>query len=431
MSSLNNRKNLRKQIKPKSTPEQQLRRLVLASLLWEKQFYLDGESHANLVKGLVEKVSAETVAALAVEARIKFKLRHIPLLLTRELARLGRLKAQTLTEVIQRADEITEFLSIYWQDGKQPLSNQVKKGLAASFLNFSEYELAKWDKRSSEISLRDAMFLVHPKPMRIHQVGLFARLANNCLATPLTWETELSSGADKQETFTRLMVENKLGALAFLRNLRNMQKAGVDSSLIESYSQTVDVSKVLPFRFLAAANVVPDFKPMLETMMFRALKSAVKLSGKTLLLVDVSGSMFGAKLSAKSHLDRFEAASALAILCREICEEVEIFTFSNDAVRVEPTRGFALVDQLLNSQEHGSTSLGHALDTVHKQTTYDRVIVFTDEQSYDVPPAPQGLGYIINVAAYENGIENNAWTTISGFSEAVIDYIQASESTNI
>jgi 60 kDa SS-A/Ro ribonucleoprotein len=430
MSQLN-RKNIAKQIKPKQAPEQQLRRLVLASLLWEQQFYIDGETHANLVKSLVKLCDPEVVAQLALEARTKFKLRHIPLLLTRELARNGKLKAETLTAVIQRADEISEFLAVYWQDGKQPLSNQVKKGLAACFLKFSDYELAKWDKGSSKIGLRDAMFLSRPKPQTLQQAATFSRLAQNCLPTPLTWETELSAGADKCETFTRLMQENKLGALAFLRNLRNMLQSGVDHGLIEAYSQTVDVSRVLPFRFLGAAKRVPQLKPMLEGMMFRALGQASKLPGRTVLLIDVSGSMFGTKLSQKSSLDRFEAAAALAILCREICESVAVYSFSDDAVQVESTRGFALEDAILNSQEHGGTQLGKALATVHQETTYDRVIVFTDEQSYDEPPDPRGLGYIINVAAYENGISNKAWTTISGFSEAVIEYIQAAESENI
>jgi 60 kDa SS-A/Ro ribonucleoprotein len=55
-------------------------------------------------------------------------------LVVREMARASAahkaLVADTLFTVIQRPDEITEFLAIYWKDGKQPLSAQVKKGLA-------------------------------------------------------------------------------------------------------------------------------------------------------------------------------------------------------------------------------------------------------------------------------------------------------------
>ena len=412
---------------PSISAEKQLMRLVLASMLWEKQFYLDGQSHGELVASLVKQVAPEKVSALAVTARDKFKLRHIPLLLTRELARIGKLKADVLNAVIQRADEMSEFLSIYWKDGKTPLSNQVKKGLAAAFVKFNEYQLAKWDKNSAAVSLRDVMFLTHAKPQNTAQEDLFKRVANQELVTPDTWETQLSAGADKKATFTRLMAEKKLGALAFLRNLRNMAQAGVSEQEIREYAHTVDVTKVLPFRYIAAARMVPQFEDMLEAMMLRSLATLEKLPGKTILMVDVSGSMFGAKISEKSDLDRFDAAAALAMLCREVCEDVEIYTFSYHAKRVAPRSGFALREALSSSQEHGGTNLGSSLEEI-RGSSRDRIIVFTDEQSYDRPPAPGcDKGYVINVAAYENGVNHSTWTTISGFSEAIIDYIRELE----
>lgn len=408
------------------SPDAKLKRLVLASMLWEKQFYMDGVKHADMVKDLIAKVAPVKVAELATMARDKYKLRHVPLLLTRELARLGKLKADTLNAVIQRPDEMGEFLSMYWSDKREPLSNQVKKGLAAAFVKFNEYQLAKWDKNSAVVSLRDVMFLCHPKPADTVQEALFKRVANQELVTPDTWETQLSAGADKHETFTRLMAEKKLGALAFLRNLRNMLGAGVDEQVIRDYARNVDVSKVLPFRYVAAARIVPQLEDMLEAMMLRSLGTVEKLPGKTVLLVDVSGSMFSANVSAKSDLDRFDAAAALAMLCKEVCEEVEIYTFSGDLVRVAPRSGFALREALFNSQNHGGTYLGSALSKVTSK--HDRIIVFTDEQSHDTVHPPRCKnGYIINVAAYENGVNHSAWTTVSGFSEAVIDYIRESE----
>lgn len=412
---------------PVISAERQLQRVTLAAMLWDNQFYLDGKTHAELVRDLVGKVAPEKVAALAETARTKFKLRHIPLLLARELARHGKLQANALTNIIQRPDEMSEFLSIYWQDGKTAVSNQVKKGLAACFNKFNEYQLAKWDKNSAAIKLRDVMFLSHPRPQNQSQVDLFKRIASDTLETPDTWETQLSGGADKGETFTRLMNEKKLGALAFLRNLRNMRDSGVSKTLIRSYAQELDVSKVLPFRYIAAARIVPEFEDMLEAMMFRSLATHAKIPGKTVLVIDVSGSMFGTKISAKSDLDRFDAAAALAILCREVCDEVEIYSFSNNAVRVAPRRGFALAEAISKSQSHNGTALGTSMKQVDANSRYDRCIVFTDEQSYDRPGTPKGKGYIVNVASYQNGVNHGAWTEISGFSEAVVDYIQAFE----
>src|SRR5690242_15637897 len=112
------------------SPEQELRRTVMACLLWENTFYEDGLAIADRISALIPKVGAEKVSAIAIEAREKMKLRHVPLLLCRELAHHKLLKAETLARVIQRADELTEYISLYWKPKKQPLSAQSKKGLA-------------------------------------------------------------------------------------------------------------------------------------------------------------------------------------------------------------------------------------------------------------------------------------------------------------
>src|ERR1700747_2197818 len=153
------------------SPELHLRRSDLACLLWESQFYEDGVEIAGRIAELVPKVAAEKVAALAVEAREKMKLRHAPLLLVREMARHAThrgLVAETLARVIQRADELAEFVAIYWKDGRVPLSAQVKKGLAAAFTRFDAYALAKYD-RAGAVKLRDVLFLTHAKPLTADQ----------------------------------------------------------------------------------------------------------------------------------------------------------------------------------------------------------------------------------------------------------------------
>lgn len=412
------------------SPEAKLLRMTMAHMLFEKQFYVDGEDSYQTLQKLVAEVSPEFVASVARKARSEFKLRHVPLALMRGLAKNGTLKAQDLADVIQRADEMPEFLSLYWKDGKQPISNQVKKGLALAFGKFNEYQLAKYDRNNSAISIRDTLFLSHPKPANAAQAELFKKVADQKLETPDTWETELSAGAAKKDTFERLMSERKLGALAFLRNLRNMEQSGVSEAAIRAYGATLNTERVLPFRFIAAARIVPKYEDMLEQMMFKCLEKHEKLPGKTLLLVDCSGSMFGTKVSAKSDLDRFDAAAALAVLCREICENVEIFGFANDAVRVPNRRGFALVDAIRKST-NGGTNLGQALATANREVgNYDRVIVFTDEASSTKPAKLVGArGYILNVAAYENGLNMDDFITISGFSEASLDYIQMFEKT--
>ena len=419
------------------TAEQALRRTVLSCMLWEGEFYEDGVQIAGRVHELVPKVDAAKVAALAVEARGKMKLRHAPLLLVREMARHATHRAlvgETLECVIQRADELSEFVAIYWAGGRQPLSAQVKKGLAAAFGKFDEYALAKYD-RAGTVRLRDVLFLSHARPVDEAQAALWKRLAENELATPDTWEVALSAagrgdGQEKREVWERLLAERKMGALALLRNLRNLHAAGVSEELVLSALAALKTERVLPFRFLAAARNAPQWEEALETAMFRALETRTgKLAGHTVVLVDVSGSM-ESPLSARSEMRRTDAAYGLAILLREIAEKVTIFTFSDRAQRVASRRGMALRDALEKSQPHSGTYLGAALKQVEGEVRegYDRLVVITDEQSHDSVPAPKGVGYVINVASAQNGVGYGAWTHVDGWSEAVVDYIAELES---
>jgi 60 kDa SS-A/Ro ribonucleoprotein len=418
------------------TPEMELKRALMNCHLWENQFYEDGVAIADRIKALVPKVAPARVAALAVEAREVMKLRHAPLLMVREMARHEKhrvLVADTLAQVIQRPDEMTELLAIYWADAlgpqqqrkRQPVSAQVKKGLARALTKFDAYQLAKYD-RDGAVRIKDVLFLVHAKPRDADQEKVWKQLVDGELVSADTWEVSLSSGKDKRATFERLIAENRLGGLALLRNLRLMQKAEVPRRTIADAIEAMRTDRILPYRFITAARYAPDFEPELESAMLKSLKGYARLPGRTKLLIDVSGSMF-ASLSAQSEMTRADAACGLAILAREVCDEVEIFTFSQDVVKVPPRRGFALRDAIVGSQPHGSTYLGKAVAEIDRKG--DRLIVFTDEQSHDKVPAPRGRGYMVNVASYQHGVGHGAWTRVNGFSEAVIAWIAASEMT--
>lgn len=406
------------------TAEAQLRRSLMACMLWEDTFYEDGVSIAERIASLVPQVDPETVANMAIEAREKMKLRHAPLWVVREMARQPRHKvlvADTLARVIQRADELAEFVALYWKDSRQPLSKQVKKGLAQAFTKFDAYQLAKYN-RDGAVKLRDVLFLCHAKPKDETQERIWKQLIDGTLPSPDTWEVSLSAGKDKKETWERLLAENKLGALALLRNLRNMAKSKVDERLIFTALDMMKTERILPFRFIAAAKHAPQWESHIEMAMLKCLEGREKLPGKTVLLVDVSGSM-DSPISNKSDLMRYDAANGLAILARELCEQVAIYSFSSRVVRIPDRRGFALSDAIARSQPHYSTYLGEAVRYINETESYDRLIVLTDEQSHDPVPDPKGKGYVINVASYKNGIGYASWLHIDGWSEAVLDYI--------
>lgn len=452
------------------TPLQELIRTTMSCMLWEDGFYEDGEAIAARIKRLVHAVSLEQASKVALEARNNMKLRHVPMLIAREMARHPRLKdgpkivGDTIATVIQRADELTEFLALYWADGKCPLSKQVKLGLARAFAKFNEYELAKYN-RDKDIKLRDVLFLCHSKP-KDGQGGwtkfnrntpetarpegfapgeiLYGKVVYDQLTTPDTWEVELSQSTDKLQSWMRLLCDKRLGDLAFLRNLRNMLQAGVPTQFIVESGAARRWGRVLPFRFIAAAQVVPQLEPYLEQWMFRCLEGSPMFEGRTAIVIDTSPSMWQDKISARSELTRFDAAAALAMLFREVCTDLAIYAFNERGYRVPPRRGFALRDALAATR--GNYSAGGLGVKMANADGYDRIIVLTDGQWHpddgvrvnarvyqmdiakNVVPAPNTqLAYLIDVSTNKNSVGHQKWLTIDGWSEAVVQYIQVYE----
>jgi hypothetical protein len=423
----------------------------MANLLWEDQFYQSGIYVADEIVKLIPLVPPVAVFDIAMEARYNQGLRHVPLFIAREMARLPHYREMIgalLPEIITRADQITDFLALYWKDGKCPLSKQVKTGLAAAFGKFSAYDFGKYKKDDAKVKLRDAMFLVHPKPTQGRE-ELYKQIAENTLPTPDTWEVALSSGADKKMTWERLIIEKKLGALAFIRNLRNMKDARVDRDVVACGFQTINPKWLLPVNYMAAAKFAPEWTRELEDLMLRGLSMKQKLSGRSVVIVDVSGSMNGT-LSEKSDMTRLDAAAAMAMLAAELCEHVDIYvTAGNDYAHkhatggLKPYRGFALADAIQQSKPHlggGGIFTRQALEWI--RPSYDknpaRIMVFSDSQDCDLPsrrvPAPFGeRNYIIDVGAHTHGINyDGVWTAeIAGWSQHFLEFIAALEGISV
>jgi hypothetical protein len=244
-----------------------------------------------------------------------------------------------------------------------------------------------------------------------------------------------------------------------------MTEAGVPQPLIEQALALGRGSRwVLPFRYVAAARACPSLEPAIDRALGNKVAAMPPLTGRTVILVDVSGSM-DARLSAKSDMTRLDAAAALAALFPHRAEDrLRVFSFSDGLVECPPRTGMGGIDAIQKSQPHGCTYLGDAINTLHVELEklaaksgyptpgYDRLIVITDEQvhtgkqatpmtlhsflwtgrrfhgSSSIPdPLPGTRGYVINVASAKNGIGYGAWTHIDGWSEHIYDYIREHE----
>jgi 60 kDa SS-A/Ro ribonucleoprotein len=431
----------------KQSEIQALRRLTLANLLWENNAYVDGETVDKQITELIPLCTAQEVFDLAVECRLKQKLRHTPLFIAVQMLKYpehSKLVKDLLPLIITRADMITDFLAIYKKVNEKlkPLASSAKKGLATCFNNFSEYQFAKYD-RNGEIKLRDAMFLVHPKPNQGKE-KLFKKIADRTLDIPDTWEVALSTGKDKKETWGRLISENKLGGLAMLRNIRNMKEVGVDHKIIKDGIKQLNTTMLLPLNYLSSARINPEFEREIEDIMIEGYKNLHTLPGKTLFIVDISGSM-GHLTSGSSSFSRLDQACAMAMLAVNQCEDYEIvITAGSDSKSVGehrhikyPKKGFGLFKQLTEDRlGGGGIFTRQCLDWCKTNIggEFDRIIIFSDSQDCDrnsnLKPKPFGKNnYIVDVSTHKNGINyKGSWSAeISGWSEHFLTFIGSYE----
>lgn len=435
---------------------QLLRRAVLANLLWENIAYMDGQKVVDEIVRLVPLCDPYDVAVLTIEARTMQKLRHTPLFLAVQMCKHDGTRPyvkEVLPKIITRADMLTDFMALYWMDGKCPICNAAKKGLAEAFHNFNEYKFAKYD-RDAAIKLRDVMFMVRPKPTTQLEAVLYKKIADRTLETPETWEVLLSkahTNDEKAAVWEKLINEGKIGGKAMLMNLRNMQNAGVSRTTIEKGLKELKGTMLLPLDFLKAMRESSGFDREIEDAMLKTYENLPKLPGKTLFIVDVSGSM-GSITSSGSNFSRMDQAAAMSMLAANQCEDFELVcTAGDDWSRVEkqeyikyPSKGFKMfqdINSMYRKLGGGGIFTYQCIEKLRKQLgkkihDYARIIVFSDSQDIDVShgstnkPRPFGkYNYICDVSAHTHGINyNGVWTAeISGWSEHFLTYIAAYE----
>jgi len=301
-----------------------------------------------------------------------------------------------------------------------------------------------------DILVQDISFVVlaprHGRNWYLHGFGpryprVLSDLDNDALVAPVTWESELSAKGNTKEVWIALLKGAHLSDIAFLRNIRNMVQAGVNDTIIVAELNKRMFNSVTPFRFIAAKRAVSasiDVSP--QRRIVAALGAAMRrvgdhlptLKGRTIVLVDVSGSM-NVKLSDRSDLLRMDAAVALAAVAP--CEDKVIVAFGSRTMTFEAddadplTMAQNIIDK--TGSLRGGTNLTEAINAV-RTLPHDRLIVITDEESHSRAPPIATIAnrsYMINVASNANTVaeRQNGWHNMAGFSEHVFKWIDGIE----
>jgi hypothetical protein len=366
------------------------------------------------------------------------------------LDRDTRAAAPTVRSVIggalQRADEPGEFCA-YWTAGRRnaTLPGGVQRGVAdAAARLYDERAALKYDGLSNTWRLADVLEVAHPKPAGQWQADLFTYLldrrhhgdgtpagtlpmlrargrldaipaaeradtlrswganAFSFLADAgMTWEA-LSGwlGGPMDAVAWQAMIPS-MGLMALARNLRNFDEAGVSDSLAQQVAarfadaEQVRRSRMFPLRFLSAYKAAPSdrWRWPLEQAVQHSLSNVPKLPGRTLILIDCSGSMQDT-LSGRSSLMRSEAAALFGLAVATRSDYADVVRYGSHWEAVKLTAGGSLLRQVADAgrPDMGGTDTFGALAAVYRAGFHDRVVILTDEQAH-TPGYPAYMGY--------------------------------------
>lgn len=380
-------------------PKSKLVNQVLTSFFNEAKFYGDNSKEIEANIQAVIKTDPAFVSKLAIFARREFNMRSISHVLAGYLAHEPEGKPyvkQTVKSIVLRGDDATEIMSFYLNTFGKPIPNSLRKALRDIFGTFDEYTLAKYKGEGKEVKMRDILCLCRPKPKDDQQSAVWKKLLEGNITPAYTWETELSAKGNNKETWEQLIDSGRLPYMAMLRNLRNIlnAKPGNLEKVLRQISnpEAVRKSRQLPFRYLSAYNTV-RWETFADRRVLDALEDAVdisidnltKLPGKTMIAIDVSGSM-GSRISAKSDILCEDIAMMLGVIANRICEDATVYTFDTDIKKLYIPHRNGILETVRNySASGGGTNMYlpfHQIirDYQEGHGDYDRIIVLSDNE---------------------------------------------------
>jgi hypothetical protein len=331
-----------------------------------------------------------------------------------------------IATVLQRADEPGELLGYWFATHGRVVPKPVKRGVAdAAVRLYSERSLLKWDSALRSVRFADVLELTHPTPAAAWQNALFryaidrrhdrpdtvpAELATitaraelmalpvadrrAVLADPrrlaaagMTWESLAGWLQGPLDAAAWQAVIPSIGYMALLRNLRNFDEAGVPDHVAEQVAARladpaqVAASRQLPMRFLSAYRAAPSLRwaAALEKALAASLAGVPSLGGRTLVLVDRSGSMFG-PVSARSQLTRADAAAVFGTALAVRAKQADLVEFGTGSAPVRFRRAESVLRVLDRFGELGGTNTAEAVRRHYRG--HDRVAIVTDEQAW-------------------------------------------------
>lgn len=181
-----------------------------------------------------------------------------------------------------------------------------------------------------------------------------------------------------------------MGSMALIRNLRNFDEKGVSSGVAQIVAEKIsDPAEVrrsgqFPFRYFAAYKAVQNslrWAYPIEKALQASLSNVPELSGRTLILVDRSQSMFWENMSKRSELTRADGAAVFGTALALRAESADLFQYGSGFSPIRYGKGDSVLPLLRQFGDLGGTNTAATVNTLYNG--HDRIIIVTDEQAHD------------------------------------------------
>lgn len=374
----------------------------------------------------------------------------------------------------QRPDEPAEALGYWLAYHGRRIPMAVKRGIAdAATRLYSERAALRYDGQSRGVRMGDVIDLTHPRPKADWQSALFRYLLDRrhnrpeppppilhtlaldnelthlpaehrrsqleaALAAGWSWERVGGwlPGGFTAEVWEALIPT--MGYMALLRNLRNFDEAGISFQAKEAVisrladPDQVAASRQMPYRFLSAwkATGSMHWGPALEAALDCSVRNVPRLDGRTLVLIDTSGSMQSPVGGPRSQAMRWEVAALFGTVLARSANRADVVIFATDSAGLGLKPGASTLRHvedmrnLIGKVGHGTCTWA-AIERWYGG--HDRVIVLTDEQAHDTQRnwGDRAWLHVINLAGYKaaTAAPSPKTFTYGGFTDAMFTLI--------
>lgn len=447
--------------------EEQFLQTVLTNTL-TNTYYADANELLKESEAVHKAMLAKDVdfyAKALVFARNEGYMRTQPIFGLAKLAGANvKLFEKVFNRVVLTPKDLSDFTTILSSQRKGQGGRAVKRVVGKWMVDkLNDYWIVKYgaEKGDGGYSLKDMLRVFHPKG-----------LAENYAKYILGKETELPQGSQifafeqlkKASTVkdkVKWIKEGKLphevastfagkdaevwGAISFpmfalLRNLATLERNGA-IDLFKSQIQRdfknadyVKKSKILPFRFLKASQMVKNewVRDAMRDAIENSVDNIPDFNGDFTILLDISGSM-------GSFIDQ---AAIFAVAAAKKARESQIYLFDTRVDAFNISMRDSILTQASKIRVRGGTDIGEAVGYLTRnKVKRDNIILITDEQQNAGSPAFKKIAeyrktinknanfFIIDVSPYRSAMtppemDKNTYY-IYGWSDQVLSFISS------